>query len=515
MLDIERIGAGDDLPISKRNVAIASPDGTLPPDVPEWARRYDNPYLQGVFAPTMSEYAAEDLEVLGELPSDLSGAYVLNGPSQRFEPVNRYHFYDGDAMLRAIYFRDGKASFRQRYIRNEAFVAEDLAGKSIWPGIAGPYNWDLPGSPVKDSSNTDIIYFGGKLLSLWYLAGKPYDIDPLTLDTRGSEDFGGKLTHSLSAHSKVDPHTGELFFFTYGDTAPYMRYGVASVSGEVIIDEPIDLPGPRSPHDMGLTQNYAILHDLPFFHDVDLLREHGKRMVRFWRDVPARFGVIPRYGRGSQVRWFEAEPCYVLHVVNCWEDGGWIHQIGCRQPNPEYKQDPGDGRLASMLAQRRRQHELYKWSFNLCTGEVREGPLDDTNTEFPTINANYRGLKSRYSFNQVIPDSRDGSLEGRCQTFNGLIRYDLETGQQQRYDYGLGIYGNEAPVAPRDSISRDAPESDAYVVTFTTDTSDWTSQCLVFDAADIEQGPIARVKIPRRIAAGFHSTWVAGSEIFG
>jgi carotenoid cleavage dioxygenase-like enzyme len=36
----------------------------------------------------------------------------------------------------------------------------------------------------------------------------------------------------------------------------------------------------------------------------------------FDRDLVARFGVVPRHGAGAEVRWFEAEPCYVHHSVN-------------------------------------------------------------------------------------------------------------------------------------------------------------------------------------------------------
>ena len=498
-----------ELPITARNIQALAPDGSPPPDAPDWIWGVDHPYLHGVFAPTAREYAAENLAVEGELPADLSGAYVLNGPSQRFAPPNKYHYYDGDAMLRAIYFRDGRATFRQRWVRNEAFVAEDIAGKAIWPGLAGPYNFALPGSPIKDTSNTDLVFYNGGLLSLWYMAGQPYRIDPLTLETIGRERFGGGLTHSLSAHSKVDPRTGELFWFTYGNEPPYMRYGVASASGAPIHDVAIDLPGPRSPHDLGLTEHYAILHDLPLFQDADLLAKTNRRVIRFHRDVPARFGVIPRIGR--DVQWFEAEPCYILHLVNCWEDGDWIHQTGCRIANPERPTDPEDGRLGNVLAYRRRRHELYRWSFNLRTGAVKEGAIDDANTEFPRINPHYLGRKSRLSFNQLLPIPGPTGLSGRCQTFDALVRYDTDTGANQRWEYGAGVFGNEAPVAPRPGATR---EDDAYVVTFVTDTADWSSACLVFDAADIGRGPIAKLRIPHRISAGFHAAWLPGEQVY-
>ena len=95
-----------DLPISALNVRMAAPDGTPPPDAPEWIWQFDQPYLHGPFAPTDVEYDADELEVEGELPANLSGAYVMNGPSQRFEPVNpKYHYYDGDAMMRHLFPR--------------------------------------------------------------------------------------------------------------------------------------------------------------------------------------------------------------------------------------------------------------------------------------------------------------------------------------------------------------------------------------------------------------------------
>ncbi len=503
------------LEVTNANVRMYAPDGTPPTDAPDWIWGYDHPYLHGAFAPTNREYEAEDLKVEGEIPADLCGAYVMNGPSQRFEPVNhKYHYYDGDAMLRAIYFRDGKASFRQKWLQNAAFVAEDIAGKSIWPGIAGPYNFRLPGFPIKDVSNTDVIYYNGKLLSLWHMSGDPYQVDPLTLETTGRETLGGALKHSLSAHSKTDPWTGEMFFFNYQDKPPYMSYGMADASGNLKFDIDIQLDGARSPHDMGLTENYAILHDLPFYHDAEILRSHGRRVMGFHRDQPARFGLIDRFGRSPTVQWFECEPCYILHISNSWEEGDWVHMVGCRQEDPMPVKHAKDHHLASMMAYRRRSHVMYRWSFNVKTGAVKEAMIDELNSEFPTVNTHQLGRKTRYSFNQIIPEAQDGTLEGQCQTFNGLVRYDLETGAQQRYEYGHGVYGTEAPVAASSSTQRDTSETRAYPVTFITDSNDWTSACLIFDADDITK-PIAKVVIPHRISIGFHTTWVDGSEIWG
>jgi carotenoid cleavage dioxygenase len=94
-----------------------------------------------------------------------------------------------------------------------------------------------------------------------------------------------------------------------------------------------------------------------------------------------------------------------------------------------------------------------------------------------------------------------------------MVRYDLSSGSYQRYDHGDGIYGSEAPIAPVHGATPDTDETAAYSMTFTVNTRDWSSECLVFDAKDIRE-PIARIKIPRRISIGFHATWVPGSQLW-
>jgi carotenoid cleavage dioxygenase len=43
-----------------------------------------------------------------------------------------------------------------------------------------------------------------------------------------------------------------------------------------------------------------------------------------------------------------------------------------------------------------------------------------------------------------------------------------------------------------------------------TDSNDWSSHCLVFDATDVAAGPVARVTLPQRVPFGFHASWAPG-----
>ena len=171
----------------------------------------------------------------------------------------------------------------------------------------------------------------------------------------------------------------------------------------------------------------------------------------------------------------------------------------------------GEGELASMLAYMRLEANAYRWRFNLATGEVREGDIDDLNTEFNKSNPIFHGVKSKYAYHQRIPLLHEG---GHTLRFTGLVKYNNDTGESTQWDYGRGVFGSEAVFAPKPGADRDSLEDDGYVITLVTNSNDWTSQCLVFDATDIPQGPVASVELPQRVPFGFHATWAPGEELY-
>jgi carotenoid cleavage dioxygenase len=97
----------------------------------------------------------------------------------------------------------------------------------------------------------------------------------------------------------VDDHTGELLFFNYRTEHPYLHYGVVDARERLVHYVPIDLPGPRLPHDMAYTEHYAILNDLPLFWEPELI-ERGLYAARLHRELPSRLGVIPRRAQRAE-----------------------------------------------------------------------------------------------------------------------------------------------------------------------------------------------------------------------
>jgi carotenoid cleavage dioxygenase-like enzyme len=464
---------------------------------------HEIPALDGNNAPVQREDVFEDLPVIGEVPADLNGLYVRNGPNAFYPPEWRYHAYDGDGMLHSASFDRGRVVYRNRWIDTRALREERAAGHAIWKGLKEPMRADRPDEPLKNTSNTDVKYHAGRLITMWYRSGLPYALDPRTLQTIGPADFDGAISR-ISAHSRPDEHTGELLWFDYGLTAPFLRYGVIGPDRKARHAVDLDLPGPTLPHDMAVTEHYTILHDFPLRPDAEALKA-GRYKVRFHNDQPSRFAVLPRYGRADEVRWFEARPAYMLHVINAWEEGDEVVMVG----TPYRLHEGPDGlpdarRLEHTIHLRQRDFIVYEWRFDLKTGRTRERVIDDVlNTEFPVINGAWQGRRNRWSYHVVFPPG--GREEPR---FPGLVKYDLETGGYVAYSAGPKWFYNEPGFAPRDDAQA---EDDGYLVSFVWNPVDARSEIQVIDVrgSRLAEGPVARILLPRRVPHGFHATFVS------
>lgn len=453
-----------------------------------------NPYLNGLYAPIHTELTATSLEIVGELPPDLNGAYFRNGPNPLNEPEGMHHWFDGDGMLHGLWFESGTARYANRFIGTTDYEAARRGGDSL-PGIFSPAQ-SAPGRTVvyKDTANTDVLVHSNRLLALWYISGRPVAVDMDNLETIGVDDFGGGYQGNVSAHSKVDPATGEFVFFDYDLYEPKMRLGTVSADGVLRRLQEIDLPGPRLPHDMGLTKNYAILHDLPVIFSEQAIRN------RLWQihvaDLPTRFGVVPR--KGGDPKWFEFPTCYIYHVINAWEEGDVVVMAACKMVDSGLVPDAKTyGAYAPMVGVLALRAQPFLWRMNMKTGIGREQQIDDGVSEFPVVNGDFATVKSKYSYHVEMDDHIE-------QRYSALIKYNLETGQSERHVFPKSVFGSEAAFGARDHATK---EDDGYVVTFATDQSDGTSCAYVIDAQNFTSPPVATVKLPQRVPLGFHGTW--------
>ena len=152
---------------------------------------------------------------------------------------------------------------------------------------------------------------------------------------------------------------------------------------------------------MAFTENYAILNDCPLFWDDEAMAA-GYYVPRFHRDMPTRLAVIPRRGSSAEIMWFEADPTFVLHWINAYEDGDEIVLDGFFETNPAPDPEPGDD-VETMMFRYLDMHRMlpraHRWRLNLKTGATTEVHLSDRTMEFGMINNQVGGKPYRFAYN--------------------------------------------------------------------------------------------------------------------
>lgn len=450
-----------------------------------------SPFLQGNFAPIREEFTEDKLRVTGNLPKGLEGLFVRNGPNPQFDPLGNYHWFDGDGMLHGVLIRDGKASYRNRFIRTKKYQDEKAAGKAIYSGIL-----DMPDltkvvkgeNPFQNPANTALVYHNKKLLAL-YEAAEPWEVKVPGLETVGPYLFGGKLMHPFTAHPKLDPTTGEMLTFGYIPNRPLVLFSTVNANGELVRTVPVKLDRPAMIHDFVITPKYAVFPAWPQTFDMTRMFK-GQSPWFFDREKLTNWVLVPRTGDGKPLS-FEAKTAFAFHLLNAHESGDEIVVIGCRYPR-----FPGSLTFGETDSDQSANAAVpYRWRLNTKTNAVTEGPIDDTPAEFPRHNDAFVGKEIRYGYFGI----------GDGEFFDGLRKYDLTTGKPADHKYGDGRFGGEGVFVPRpDSKSED----DGWLLTYLFDKGRNASELVVIDAADMKAQPVARIHLPTRVPYGFHGTWV-------
>ena len=466
----------------------------------------DNPLLQGSWTPVHEEVAADNLKIIGKLPADLEGMFVRNGPNPQFPPKQNYHLFEGDGMIHGVRLRDGKASYRNRWVRTAAWQEERKANKTLYPSFLDPIDLTFFGkqllagkSPFANRANTALIWHHGKLLALWE-GGAPHEIKVPGLETVGEYNFGGALKHACTAHPKVDPRTGEMMFHAY-PVAPFQSnlvYSVADRKGKIIHTTQVKLPRPVMMHDLAITSKFTLFLDAPFVLDsAGLMR--GNPLYKWEPKFGARIGVLPRLAAGDKVRWFEIKPGFVFHVFNAFEDGDEVNLYGCRYPSfPDFltfNPKALNGKGAEIAKEDR--PVAYRWQLNLKTGKTTEGPLHDFDCEFPRIEDRLAGTKTRYGYGLSGVNAQLG--------FNSLVKFDFAKERNERHHLGKDRESGEGVfVRQKDGKNED----DGYLISFVYDHAERQSEMAIIDCRDFKKAVIARVLIPQRVPNGFHGMWL-------
>lgn len=482
-----------------------------------------DPTQVGFFAPMRFDAHVSDCEVIGKVPTELNGAFVRVGGEFLYPPK-----FPDDAILNSdgyvsqFRFRNGAVSFTGKYVKTHRYQQLVAAQRQLYGYYRNPFTDDPsvkdPEHPnLRTVSNTSPIAHGGKLFTLKE-DGLPHQIDPNTLDTLGTWDFGGAWkSQTFTAHPKIDPVSGEMVAYGYEAT------GLASddifvytldKSGKVTREVRIKQPYVSVLHDMALTQKHILLPFGGYVTSMDRLKA-GKIHWGWDSTKPSMIGVLPRDGDAKDVRWFKGPERCMMHTFNAYTEGNKIILYA-----PFWESNffpffpPVDGSPWN-----RDKAKAFVRRITLDLDSKRDDWKEEILWPFPVVDlgrvdTRFMTLQNRYGYTgyadatKPFDETRAGNLKGRVTNCYG--RFDFSNGKLDTYFAGDSHSLQECCFVPR---SKDALEGDGYLIGVASNYAEMRSELIIADAQRLGEGDVARVILPFRCSSQVHGLWVDASEV--
>ncbi|HUN26234.1 MAG TPA: carotenoid oxygenase family protein [Steroidobacteraceae bacterium] len=470
----------------------------------------------GFNEPRRIEAEVFDLEVEGTVPRELEGTLYRVGPDPCFPPrlgddIN----INGDGLVMMFRFANGHVDLRTRYVRTEKFALERAARRALFGAYRNPYT-DDPSVTDKDrtTANTNVVYHAGRLFALKE-DGLPHELDPHTLATRGRCDYGGRLASlTQTAHPKIDPVSGEMLSHGYearGLATRDVALQVISASGELVREEFFLAPYVSMMHDWAVTARHLVFPLMPTTADAERMRRGGPHWV-FEPHRNAEIGIVRRDADTQEMRWFEAPPLGVGHIVNAFSDGERVHvDLFVSERNQFPFIASTDGRP---FDRKRATPRLTRWTFDLThpAGGFDARTLSSDFMEMPAIDPRYQMYPYRHAFATIVDPERPLNAAGTIGVgWNTLAHVDMTTGRIERYFVGGKTTCQEPCFVPR---SASAAEGAGFILSqLTRHEGPWRTEIAVLDAEHLPDGPLAIVRVPFRLRPAVHGNWVPRSAL--
>jgi len=453
--------------------------------------------------------------ISGTVPKDLKGTLFRNGPGLLdIGGIPIKHPFDGDGMVCAFTFDQGQVYFRNRFIRTQGFVEEQAAGTILYRNAFGtqrPGGWwknafDLQ---FKNVANTNVIYWGGKLLALWE-GGLPYRLDPQTLETLGQDHLDGVLDEgeAFAAHPWIEPHSVINqnqpclinFQVNPGLSTTLSTYEF-DTNFQLLRQQKHNLPGFSFIHDFAVTPNYYIFFQNPIkFNPIPHILgwKCAGECIKFQPEQNTRIWVIPRDETSSEpIKQFKVKAGFIFHHANAFEvndhqlcvDSICYANLPEVDPNSDFRDvnfealDPG---------------QLWRFTLNLDTATVEKELVEPRCCEFPTIHPETVGQPYRYLFMGTAHQSRGNA------PLQAILKYDWQT--QQRYIWSAAPRGfiSEPIFVPKPNAQT---EDQGWVLTLIYNAVHHRSELIILEATNLQE--IARLALKYHIPYGLHGSWVS------
>ena len=483
---------------------------------------HNHPFLEGHWAPWHAEGEVNDVIVSqGEIPADLNGSLFRVGFNARYRQRSEgYYPIVGDGMLHSMHLENGKAFYKNRYVRTPRFLLEEKYGRAMFEYEHDFGDWRSDGcaQPIVDKPETRGVPAGSSNFTAWnhdgrlYALGEwgmPMEVDPKTLETLGAPDWSTALSAGvlpsvsdqdgcMGAHPKNCPINGEMFWFTRRVEEPRLIMQAYDPATKAIKTYPIDIPYTPWIHDWMLTENYIVMPCFPInIHMENLALGKGSKV---WEpELGTRIAVIPRNGNGATI-WlhtFDEGTRYSFHPQAAFEKDG---HIICHVPEFPHFTVPAENNDMGSWSEMP-QALMYEWDIDLAKATIKARQLDDRSIEFPMVDPRFVGREYRNGFNVCqVNKGPNMSL-----SYDGIIAYDMTTGQGDVHDFGTGSSAQEPIFVPRNA---EAGEGDGYLMTYVHRPDSDRSDFVILDAANVDAEPVATIALPHRVPFCPHGSWM-------
>ncbi|MES2625692.1 MAG: carotenoid oxygenase family protein [Pseudomonadota bacterium] len=453
-------------------------------------------------APMRVESEMRDLEVIhGAVPLDLDGRLYRCGPDRQYPPMSGNDiFIDGEGMVHSFTFKNGHVDYRSRWVRNERYLLQEAARRSLFGRYRNRYTND-PSVAGKNqtTSNTSIIWHAGKLLALKE-DSLPTELNPDYFFVEGEHNYAGKVSSvSLSAHPKLDYARNELITFSYqaqGDGTTDFVFYVIGPDGKVAHQIPLTMPYAGMVHDFAITDTHLVVPFFPLITDMDVVKKGGP-YYQWHGDKECHVAIVPRRGLASEVRWFKGPSCSAGHMMNAFNDGSVLHLDLCLYAGNCFPFFPS----ADGSAFKPGPPMLTRLSFNLDGVEpgFSSRMLGTQSCELPQIDERFNGKPYRYGYTVCYQPPRRTSRLGV---------WDLQKGEITYWEPGPDSAIQEAKFVPKGP-----GEGNGYLLVPVNRLTEMRSDLAILDARDVTAGPIALIKLPIRMRSTFHGCWVPAATL--
>ena len=482
---------------------IHSDDRTKPYSLKDW-RGGNKAFKQEL------DYSIED--VTGKIPAELTGTLYRNVPAMLdVNGARLHHPFDADGNICAISFNRGKAHFRNRYVKTEGYLAEQKAGKILYRGVfgtekSGGWSSNAFDFKLKNVANTNVIYWGGKLLALWE-ASHPHQLDPRTLETQGIATLNGALSEGtpFSAHPMVDPGGDgrEPRLVNFGlevGLATTISIYELNLAGEVVKHHKHSIPGFNFIHDFAITPNYCLLFQNPLsFNPIPFALgfRGAAECIKFLDHKPTKIWLIPR-DPAQSMQQLEIESGFIFHHANAFEVGDEIVVDSVSYPDfpsLDHELDYNEIRFETVPP-----GQLWRYRLNLKTKATQRRLIDKRAVDFPYIHPDYVTRQHRWIYISAVHQP-----EGNA-PLQAILKIDPESGEQQVWSAAPRGFVGEPVFVPRPNATA---EDDGWVLTIVYDAQCDRSDVVILDASNLNSEPIAKLHLKHHLPYGLHGSFTS------